>query len=305
MKVCFIGSGSIGKRHIKNLSRICGERQIELEIDLFRHSKNKISTEIADLIQREIYCIQELASHYDIIFITNPTDRHYNSLEQFRHLSTAFFIEKPLFENKDKDFKNLKLDKDNLYYVACPLRHLSILKEAKRVIEKEKVYAARAICSSYLPEWRPKADYRKVYSANEKLSGGIAFELIHEWDYLVDMFGFPEQIQSIKGQYSDLEIQSDDIAVYIARYQSRIVELHIDYFGRIAKRELELYTNEGTWKFDIIKNTVEYNGKIVKVFEEEPNHKYECEMKYFLDLVSNGGDNINTISHAWEVIQMI
>lgn len=305
MKVCFIGSGSIGKRHIKNLSRICSERHIELEIDLFRHSKNKISTEITDLIQREIYCMQELASHYDIIFITNPTNHHYESLQQFKHLSTAFFIEKPLFENKDKDFKNLKLDKNSLYYVACPLRHLGILKEAKRVIEKEKVYAARAICSSYLPEWRPKADYRMVYSANEKLSGGIAFELIHEWDYLVDMFGFPEEIQSIKGQYSDLEIQSDDIAVYIARYQGRIVELHIDYFGRIPKRELELYTNEGTWKFNIIKNTIEYNGKIVEEIEEEPNHKYECEMKYFLDLISNGGDNINTISHAWEVIQMI
>ena len=73
--------------------------------------------------------------------------------------------------------------------------------------------SARVICSSYLPDWRPGVDYRTVYSAHKALGGGVTIDLIHEWDYLVDLFGVPQKLYNFKGTYSDLEIDSDDLSV--------------------------------------------------------------------------------------------
>ena len=60
------------------------------------------------------------------------------------------------------------------------------------------VYSARVLCSSYLPGWRPGVDYRTVYSAHKDMGGGVTIDLIHEWDYLVELFGKPEKMYNFK-----------------------------------------------------------------------------------------------------------
>ena len=52
-------------------------------------------------------------------------------------------------------------------------------------------------------------DYRTVYSAHKAMGGGVTIDLIHEWDYLVELFGVPDKLYNFKGTYSDLEIDSD------------------------------------------------------------------------------------------------
>lgn len=75
-------------------------------------------------------------------------------------------------------------------------------------------------------------DYRTVYSAHKDMGGGVTIDLIHEWDYLVELFGKPEKMYNFKGTYSHLEIDSDDLSVYIAQYPTLLCEVHLDYFGR-------------------------------------------------------------------------
>ena len=48
------------------------------------------------------------------------------------------------------------------------------------------------------------------------------------------------------GKKSTLEIDSDDYAIYIAEYADKILELHLDYFGRSIIRELTLFTEQDT-----------------------------------------------------------
>ena len=91
LKVCFVGIGSIAKRHIRNLHSICEERGIDLTIDVFRRSSETI-----DGIDK-VYCDENsVPSDYDAIFITNPTDKHLETLIQFHDKGKHFFIEKPV-----------------------------------------------------------------------------------------------------------------------------------------------------------------------------------------------------------------
>ena len=41
LNVCFVGVGSIGKRHIRNLHIVCEKRGIELHIDALRRPGSK------------------------------------------------------------------------------------------------------------------------------------------------------------------------------------------------------------------------------------------------------------------------
>ena len=304
MKVCFIGLGSIGTRHCKNLSSICKEQGIPLEIHAVRSSHRELNKELQSLQIKSFYSFDDMDRQYDMIFITNPTSEHYNALICTGEKSKAFFIEKPVFDNTSEDVTVLPLAEDTVCYVAAPLRYTSVIREAEWFVKKHKIYNARAISSSYLPDWRPSQDYRTTYSAHKDLGGGVSIDLIHEWDYLSMLFGIPIKVYSLKGKYSDLEIDSDDLAVYIAEYPTHLVEVHLDYFGRETKRQLELFTEEGCWVFDIAHSCVIAPDGNRQEYMETPNDKYICEMEYFLSLVRDKMKSSNDISHACSVLQI-
>ena len=154
-----------------------------------------------------------------------------------------------------------------------------------------------------MPDWRPKQDYRKVYSAKKELGGGVSIDLIHEWDYLTYLFGFPDEIFNLQGQFSQLEIDSEDLSIYIAEYEDKLVELHLDYFGRQTKREIELFTDKGLIKADLINNSIILpGGNSLKL---EDNDMYRNEICRFFDLINNKKKNLNSPEHAFKVLKLI
>lgn len=308
MKICFVGLGSIGKRHCENLIAFCKLREIPLEIHALRSHRGTtlIPATIQSHLSRQVAAESELDEQYDAIFITNPTNLHYDSLVKLASRSRYFFIEKPVFDRLDVDLTAIPFKKDAVCYVAAPLRYCGVLKTLREMIDPETVYCARAICSSYLPDWRPNVDYRKVYSASKEAGGGVCIDLIHEWDYLSALFGFPSKVCQMSGTYSDLEITSEDLAVYIAKYDHLLVELHLDYFGRETRRCVELFTKERTIYGDITNGHITFSDSTPPILcEEGRNVMYEREMAYFIDLVLNQADHsTNDIGHALKVMRI-
>lgn len=49
-----------------------------------------------------------------------------------------------------------------------------------------------------------------------------------------------------------LEIASGEIAVYVADYVDKLVEIHLDYFGRKTIRRLKLYSEDDTIIADLV-----------------------------------------------------
>jgi len=302
MKICLIGLGSIGSRHLKNITNILTERNIKYSIDALRSKRTILSQHIEPLLNRIFYDIDEVPNDYDIIFITNPTNLHYEAISKIVHKTKHIFIEKPLFESCEYDLDGLHMNSDSIYYVACPLRYSPVINCIKGIIKKENIYSVRAISSSYLPDWRKGVDYRNIYSAKKSQGGGVSLDLIHEWDYIIDLFGIPLQVYNLNGQYSNLEIDSDDISVYIAQYKDKLVELHLDYFGKNTMRQLELFCEDYVILADLIQMKVEYKGTIQKTIYLDKEDIYMNEMNSFLDMILNNAINRNDIYHAYKVL---
>ena len=127
---------------------------------------------------------------------------------------------------------------------------------------------------------------------------------MHEWDYLADIFGAPLEVAAYGAKCSALEIDSDDVAVYIARYREMLLSLHIDYIGRLPRRELELYTDEETYICDIISSTVTaLRAGTTERLEARDIKK--TETAYFVSLaLGETKQNINTIDNAVKTLRL-
>lgn len=307
MKICMIGLGSIGIRHVNNILHVLKKRNKEVEIDALRKGKNELSKDVKRYINKIYYDISDLPNDYDTIFITNPTILHYDTIKKAVPKTKHMFIEKPVFGEKGRKIEELKLCQDGIYYVACPLRHKPSIRYVKQLLENgEKFVSVRAISSSYLPLWRKGTDYRKTYSANKSLGGGVVWDLIHEWDYLTYLFGFPEEIYKLAGKYSNLEIDTEDIAVYIAKYMEMLVEVHLDYCGINTVRTLELIGNEKRFIVDLINEKVTvYSCDTCEVIQLEKEDCYINEMEYFFYLLEGKEKNMNSVENAAQVLELI
>ena len=286
----FIGLGSIGSRHLKNLHTICAERGITLAADALRSSLNRpLRPGVAELLRAQFTALDAPAArgHYDLAFITNPTSLHAETLQSLRGRAGALFIEKPIFSADQAGLDPAALlDPGQKAYVAAPMRWCGVMLALKKRLETGadgRPYCARVLCSSYLPDWRPGVDYRTVYSAHKAMGGGVTIDLIHEWDYLVDLFGAPERLYNLRGQYSELEIDSDDVSLYIAQYPGMLAEVHLDYFGRGYRRSIELFTPSGSLVADFGAGTLTLPDGTVEDYTEDVNARYLREMAYFLD----------------------
>src|SRR5438034_6395276 len=106
--------------------------------------------------------------------------------------------------------------------------------------------AARAQCGYYLPFWRPGTDYREGYGARQATGGGIILDSIHEFDYLAWLLGRPREVFAYAGRVSSLEIDTEDNADVLLRFDyGAVANIHLDYLQRTYRRACDFIGEDG------------------------------------------------------------
>lgn len=307
-KIAFVGLGSIATRHLKNVHTYLASQVDSCTVDLYRSSLERpLAEELRPLVSNTFLYADGIPNdrQYDVVFVTNPTSMHYETVERFAAHTKSFFIEKPVFDNTIIDEKIFETIKDIPSYVACPLHYNAVLQYVKQNLNPNDVICARAMSSSYLPDWRPGQDYRRTYSAHKDLGGGVSIDLIHEWDYLTWLFGMPTECKQMINKVSKLEIDSDDLAIYIGRNEKTTFEVHLDYIGRKAVRTLDLFTADDTIHCDLLAGIVCYlkKGETIKL-ESERNAFQMAEIAHFFEIINKKTKNDSTPEHAYQVLKI-
>ncbi|MCP4547822.1 MAG: gfo/Idh/MocA family oxidoreductase [bacterium] len=281
-------------------------RNSPVEVHALRSSREELPPELTPLIDKQIFDENDLDNDYDIFFVTNPTCRHHETLQRHVARSEHFYIEKPLFDGSaDQTLQGIALKPESIYHVACQMRFHKVISFLKEEMLNRKAFAVRCICSSYLPDWRPQIDYRKNYSAIKSLGGGVSLDLIHELDYLTHIWGMPQSIQNMRGTFSNLDIDSDDISLYLSQHDQVAISLHLDYFGRVPRRVVEVFVEDDLIICDLIKNRMEWlkSGR-VESFDQSRNDMFLAELNYFLDCVDNNRESENSVEHACRILNL-
>ena len=301
MKVLIIGLGSIALKHIKALQ----ELYPSVVIYALRR-KGELSKKLEGVI--EVFNINDIeVDTLSFILISNPTAVHYQTIKEVIAYKKPLFIEKPLFSDLSKEANELvtKVEKQETpTYVACNLRFLECIAKVKELIVGKRINEVNVYCGSYLPDWRPNVDFRKVYSANKEMGGGVHIDLIHELDYVYWLFGAPIHTQSFFSNKSSLNITAYDYANYLWEYDDFLVSVVLNHYRRDSKRTLEILTDEGTYLVDLLKNTILYNDELVFQSRQIPLETYTAQMQFFVEEILNKQTKFNTIVEGYKVLEL-
>lgn len=301
MNVLIVGLGSIASKHIRALSSLKGD------FTLYALRSRKDAPEVKGVTS--IFSLEELgAVRIGFAIISNPTSEHIATIRLLLGLHCPLFIEKPLFHRLDIEAALAEIRRAGpLTYVACNLRFLDCLRYVKQELEKgvHRINEVNVYCGSYLPEWRPGVDFRKIYSADPAMGGGVHLDLIHELDYLYWIFGMPLEVNACFGNRSGLQIAACDYASYSLAYPGFYAQVVLNYYRRDAKRTFELVTGRETWLVDLRANRVSCGNRILFESQQTIMDTYTAQMDYFAGLVRSGSVcSFNTVEDAYNVLKI-
>lgn len=310
MKILIIGYGSIGKRHISNITKI---GKIKIIILTKRKKDGFLKKNNCNVYSKLEECLEE---NPDAAIICNETSLHVKIATKLAKNNIHIFIEKPLTNSLVGINQLKKSVKSNriITHVGCVLRFHPILKKTKEIIENKslgKIKFLRVENGSYLPEWQSNRDYKKSYASRLDLGGGVVLTCIHELDYLVWLFGKINNVIAVNKIIGGLGINVNDFSASILEFPNKIiVEMHLDFFQRDKNRFCKIIGEKGILEVNFEKNHIQvYNIKnkkwkiLMKVKNFNKNCMYLDELKYFLKCVRNNKKSFNDINFGENVLK--
>ena len=115
----------------------------------------------------------------------------------------------------------------------------------------------------------------------------------------------PTECLGIAGRFSNLEINSNDTALYVAKNDKLTYELHLDYFGCKTQRTLDIFTQDDTIQCDIVGGTVSYlKEERTLDFNSERNAFQMAEIQHFFDIAEGRTVNDSSVKHGVEVLKL-
>lgn len=314
LRICLVGRGSIGTRHLNNLKSLTYN-------NIIAFSKTPIKTKDEEYKAKydieTFYSIDDVKkANPDIFVIANPTAKHINYAAIAVEIDCHIFLEKPLSHNLDgvNKLREAVSRKGLVFFLANVLRFHPALITIKRLIEDNTfgdIYFARIMVGQYLPDWHPGEDYKRSYSARKELGGGVVLTLQHEIDYAYWLFGKFKTIKSIVKKVSSLEIDVEDIALIIIETErGQLIEIHLDYLQRPPKRSIHIQGTKGSVEYsfgDEYLRFYDFNQQecrnILDLKDFDYNQIYMDEMKHFIECINDNEESRSSLDDAIYVLK--
>lgn len=336
MKALFIGLGSIGQRHLRNLKFVLNS-DVEIYALRSKNSKNLIidsgkAIKVASLEEyygiKFFYNIEEaLAVNPDIVFITNPSSLHIKMAIRAAKNKCHLFIEKPL----SNSMKNVNLLRElvvnqNIYATVAYQSRFNpshnIIKKIINSNELGKIITAEFKWGTYLPHHHPYENYKKSYASRKDLGGGVVLGLSHEIDMVRDLFGIPNKIlaREIKDNSLNLEVE-DNVEITFSYCKKNFdfdLNMSLSYSQINEERFFKIEFSKAFLINDLISNSVVIKNKddgaskTLKFGHIKRDDLFILELEDFLKNLSyqkkdirsfDGG--INTLKICLEILKIL
>jgi predicted dehydrogenase len=306
-----VGSGSIAKRHIRNLHYLYPNA---LVICCSASGRKILATDVgADRIAETLQ--SAILAEPDVAIVASPASYHLRHASIIIAAGIPVLIEKPLCAELSElsGFKFIKVK--HKIAVGYNLRYMPAAKVVKKIIDDGTLGRISTVFSEvgqYLPDWRPGTEYRRGVSANKVLGGGALLELSHELDYLFWFFGDFDEVIARLGFSKLLDIDVEDtVDAIFTNKNGSCFHVHLDFLQRYPSRRFKAVGERGTIVWNLLANEVVLYGPneslevLYRNKDYDRNDMYIEQLSTFLAYANEEGNFESSISNGVEVMRLI
>ena len=266
MKIAVLGAGSIGSRHIKNLTELGHNVEVYDPTHFTASTRGEVLHFTAPT-RDEV--LDEIIPNSDAVIIATPTSNHVVDIYDCHMAGKPMFVEKPLVDSYT-DW--ISVPTDNIKMVGYNLRFHSCVKKVKEWMGEGRIGKpiwAQFTCAQFND--RP-----------EYLRDGVVLNWSHEIDLAVYLIGVAEFVAAAVTKKDDMA----DIALRHEHTGCQTV-VHLDYLTKPEKRGFWITGEEGSICADLVQRTawIKKDNKVVELYagQDNWNGNYLDEMRKFID----------------------
>jgi len=312
-RVLVCGLGSIGKRYC-NLIR---KEWPSIEIAALRSPQQPSKTPAQAPIDRCFYSLSEAVKwDPDSAIICTPASLHLEQALFISQCGIPILIEKPIGTGEEalSDWnKLLEAGESSPIYLGYILRQdpcSSYIKNALAGKAIGRLITAEFYCGSWLPEWRPEADYRKTVSSQRLLGGGVLLELSHELDMARYLFGAIEPLFATIQNISSLKTDAEDTARIVVRSEEDLlIGINLDFCTKPAKRFVTVRGEQGELSWDLIVGSIRLrtgsNEEVILQLGLNADDRFLNQLNDFWRLPQPGQSKLCDIRDGLMVLDLI
>lgn len=302
MKVLICGLGSMGKRRLRLL------KEFDSNLEIFGVDSN---SERAESVSKEfnIVVYDSLEKAYEeqkpsCLFVCTSPLAHYSIIKQGLNLGMNIFTEINVVSDGYEELIELAKEKNLKLFLSSTMNYQADVHYiCKRVKESNQKVSYNYHVGQYLPDWHPWESYKSFF-VNNKRTNGCREILAIQMPWIVKCFGDIEEVKSINGSISSLNLNYPDTIIVLVKHKNG--NMGTFFVDVVARKPVTNLTIEGndlfiTWKgsndslFDLdmetkelkqvelYKETTHINGYSNLIIEEP----YLEEIKEFFNYVEN------------------
>lgn len=311
--ILIVGSGSVGKRHARNLAALgCRISCVDPRAD--RRDELAAETPVAGAYETLAAALG--ACELDGVAVCSPTAFHPSDTITSLGAGLPVLLEKPVAKSAAEARAMLDAQKRScmpvlLGYTWRWWPPLVQLRERLLAGEVGIVRHVQFHMSAHLADWHPWEPYQDFFMASAAMGGGALLDESHWIDLMVWLFGMPNRLWGRVEKLSDLEIETDDTVDALAFYEEGLrVSLHLDLYGRPHEKFIRFIGEKGTILWSADPNRIAVGRQGAQIWDEEPftcerNDMFVAVAKEFLEIVSGRTQPGCTLEEGLKVMTLI
>jgi len=318
MEFLIIGLGSMGKRRIRNLKTLGAKEIIGFDLREDRRQEAEDKYGIKTIKNLKDFDFKNI----DAIVISTPPDKHNQYIELAINKKKPAFVEASVILEGLEQLNKLARQKKVFIAPSCTARFHPAIKKIKSLIKSGKYGKITNFsyhCGQYLPDWHPWENVKNFYVSKKET--GAAREMVpFELTWIVDILGFPKNINGFFGKTMNVRANIDDTYVISLDFGNVFGNMIIDVVSRYATRSLILNMGKGQilWKWE--ENFIKFYDASTKKWENYYFKKgqaadgynknimedmYIEEMKTFINTVEGRSQFPNSLDDDIKVLKLL
>lgn len=318
--ILFIGLGGAGQRHLRILRKLLPENKF---IGLRKTKKTPLlnpdftidhSQTLEEKYSIKVIEDENHIANYEpkLTIISTPTS-FLSKYSQIAHkIGSNVFVEKPGIASYEeyKKIKNIFKKSSLTYNVGFQRKFDPLYIKLKEIISSlilGKIISVKVEVSSYVPEWHPYEDYKKLYACRSELGGGVLLTESHEIDMICDLLGQPKKIDSKLIKNSKYKLDIYDTAFIKIDFDQIKVEFDLSLFRKPLSRKLNFEFEKGNISYDVNLGSLVINskkGKKVKNLTPNNDELFLNQAKKLIKLENNNKKLLSNLKNVSKIIDL-